>query len=147
MENIRESTDREINNFSEILNSLTEFIKDTWKGDIHPIERNHTSKFKGMSSVTATVPNFPDRLSKQNVALDIDQGREPIESLISSVLLYGILIGEERNKRKNKKEFDRLKERILFQVSMMEKGERHEIHEERINSDLDTFTHSLGIRV
>lgn len=116
---IKEAPDSDVMNFSDIAESLYNYIKLTWDVDVKPkgykefIETYDEGKgmgdqdnkkivedFTGLDDATASSPSFPFKLEIANVAYDDnEQGRDPLEVLIGAILSHGILIGTEQAKR------------------------------------------------
>lgn len=124
--NVKKVTDNELNSFEKIANSLYDYIKLTWDVNVNPkgykefmdsyeegkgydeVDNEKIQKeFNGINDTTVCSPPFPFKIEISNVAYDDkEQGRNPLQVLIGAILSYGMTIGEERTKRKLKKEFE-----------------------------------------
>ncbi len=122
---IDEATKKEIMNFRELLDPLVKYIKDTWDYENFK-PKNYEEHIKSYEEFDQHNPNpaeftglldeshcsfpFPERSSFPQVALaDTAQGHSPLESIIGSVLAYGIQVGEKRRDFQNQgyaKRFD-----------------------------------------
>lgn len=126
---LNKASDNDLMNFSDIADSLYDYIKLTWNANVSPKgykkflesydetndwDVNHEKMikdFKGLNDTTASTPSFPLKLEINNVAYDDkEQGRNPLRVLIGAILCHGMEIGEERAKRELKNKFsDRVK--------------------------------------
>ena len=113
----------DMNNFEHVCNHLVEFIKSTWNmKDVKPIDDNEIQKkalenFNGPDTSSAGSYSCEIRLSKNLVEQSEEYGHDPIETLISSCIAYGMKIEQERQKRTyifNKKvDMNKIKTRML----------------------------------
>lgn len=107
--------------FEKVCGHLIRFVKKTWnyKGmtpkdwdyrndndgrekDQIEREKQARSEFNGPNTSTACAPSVEERLGIQYVKYDADeQGRDPITSLISGAIAYGMIIEQERQNRIN----------------------------------------------
>ena len=108
--NIKESSLDELNNFSDIVDPLVEFLEGNW--DVNPHPKNYDKNkdnydnfsdekliYNGLNSCSATSPSIEDKLSTYHIGYDdIEQGRSPFRVLVGSLVGFGMQVGEQRNK-------------------------------------------------
>ncbi len=122
---IDDATKREIMSFPGLLKPLVKYIEETWDYENFK-PKNYDEHIKEYEEFDQHNPNpadftgildeshcsfpFPERSSFPQVALaDTTQGHSPLESIIGSVLAYGIQVGERRRDIQNQgyaKRFD-----------------------------------------
>lgn len=109
---VEESSLKELNNFPSLMKSIMEYLDKYWKIKAKPkgydkyletYEEYDTEdreyEFSGPLDVSASCDEFPERISRSNVAYgDTQQGRTPVYELIGAVFAYGLNIGAQRQK-------------------------------------------------
>ena len=113
---IDECSLKELNNFSELSSHLIEFIRENWDADVKPkgydaYKEDYEEyddggemipEFGGPLDTSATCDPFPGRMSMPSVAYsDTEQGRDPLNTMVGSILAYGMAIGKQRAKLDN----------------------------------------------
>jgi len=114
---LNEGTKEELANFGDIVDPIVEYIKDTWEGDFKPkgykefidnyqdyegMNTVNIDNYKGFLDGTATSYSFPVATSLPHIAYDdLEQGRDPLQMLISSCISYGMNIQNRRNALKD----------------------------------------------
>ena len=126
MKRIRDCSNEELNSFESLVSPLVKYVKKHWntrsfkpKGykafideyeDYAGMEELDTSDFKGLIDGTAGSYEFPVNVSLPHVAYsDRGQGRDPLTSLMSACVAYGMAVQEQRDKTKEKSILDFLK--------------------------------------
>ena len=133
MKDLKTASLNEVNDFSTIAESIYKYIKKTWKCNVRPkgykkflvgyedydgmeeLEYNKIEKdFKGFNDATAASPSFPIKIALPHTAYNAtNQSRNPLRTLIAAILGHGMIIGEERAKRKVSKSFERLERTLI----------------------------------
>lgn len=118
---IKQASLEELQDFEKISKSIIDFIKINWDVKAKPKDYAEFLKdyeegkcmgemvpeFKGFDDSTASKPSFASLMSTPSVAYsDKEQDRNPLHTMISSILAHGILIGERRGELKNKASVD-----------------------------------------
>jgi len=132
MRTFKETTDDQLDNFSPIAQSITDYVRKHWDCNVKPkgykefIEDYEDfdgmeetdfdglkNDFKGFNDATAATPSFPIKITLANTAYnDINQGRDTLDTLLGAVLGHGMMVGAERGRRKALKSLERI-ERTL----------------------------------
>lgn len=95
----------DMNNFGHVCKHLVKFIKKTWNmKDVKPIgnkefEENALKNFTGPDTSSAGANSVEIRLTKDDVTFSEEHGHDPVETLISSCIAYGMKIEQERQRR------------------------------------------------
>lgn len=148
----KDASQSQLDNFSNISESLLKYIRKYWKGTMKPkgykaftedyedydgmeeLDQKAIEKeFKGINASGTMSYSFPMQMSLPHTAYnDKCQGRDPLNTLVSAVLGHGMLIGEERGKRKALKGLERIKKTI-------EIYEKHGTADTSLKELLDSF--------
>lgn len=95
----------DMNNFGHVCKHLVKFIKKTWNmKDVKPIgnkefEEKALENFTGPDTSSAGANSCEIRLTKDDVTFSEEHGHDPVETLISSCIAYGMKIEQERQRR------------------------------------------------
>ena len=110
---IKDASKDEIDDFEAVTTPLIKFIRENWDADVKPKgydaykedyeEFDDSGKmvpeFDGLLDTSACCPPFPGRMSMPSVAYnDTQQGYDPLETMVGSLVAYGMAIGEQRAK-------------------------------------------------
>lgn len=106
---------KEVSRFDNLIEPIVSLVKDNWDIQAAPKgyqeyrdqyeeyddmdDEKYALKFDGLLNTSATSSPINDRLSMPQVAYDdTQQGRDPLQTLLGSVLSYGIAIGRRQEK-------------------------------------------------
>lgn len=109
---VEESSLKELNNFSDLMESVMKYLDKYWEIQAKPKDYDKyletyqeydqediKYEFDGPLDTSATCDPFPYRISRSNVAYgDTQQRRTPTQALIGAVFAYGLNIGAQRQK-------------------------------------------------
>jgi hypothetical protein len=144
MKRLDECTLDQLKDFTNIVEPLVDYIKETWEGSILPKGYkefiNNYEEYKGMNDVnidcftgfvndTATSYSFPVATSIPHIAYDDrEQGRDPLQMLISSCVSYGMQVQERRQALK---EFD-----IKDMINIVLSGQHPHLFDETFKNNI-----------
>lgn len=115
---LREYPLKDMNNFEKVCGHLVNYIRKTWnwqgmtprdwehrdgekeqKQAQKDREKEAQEEFKGPDTGTAGAYSAEERLSRYHVNFDLDHGRDPLHTLVSSCIAYGMIVEQERQRR------------------------------------------------
>lgn len=95
----------DMNNFEKVCSHLVKFVKKTWNiKDLKPIgdkeiEKKALENFTGPDTSSVCANSCEIRLTKSDVEFSKEHGHDPVETLISSCIAYGMKVEQERQRR------------------------------------------------
>ena len=128
----KEASNDQLDNFSFISETIVNFVKKHWDCVVKPkgydefIENYEDfdgmeeldgealkEDFKGFNDATSGSMSFPIKIALPHTAYDDKcQGRDSIETLLGAVLGHGMMVGDERRKRKALKSLEKIESTI-----------------------------------
>ncbi len=103
----------EVSDFDNVVQPIIKLLRNNWTVDVAPknyseyketfegyddmSDEKYILKFDGLLNTSASNYTLPTTLSMPQVAYsDVEQGRDPLETLVGAILSYGMSIGKRQ---------------------------------------------------